>query len=268
MGLKYDKDLGQHILRNPGIVDKIIDRANIKETDTVLEIGSGTGNLTLKLLPKAKKVICYEFDKRLAAELVKRVNQAGLGHKMKLFVGDCMKSDFPHFDLCVSNIPYQISSVLIFKLFKYNFRAAVLLVQHEFALRLVAKPNSPTYSRLSVSSQLFSKIDYCFKVSKKNFNPPPKVESAVVNIRKRLEEPNINLVEFTNFLKICFKRKNKTLKSVFSDNTVLKHVKIEKPELVEILQNYGTKRSNKLEIEDFLEIFLCFKKKKVVFANL
>lgn len=268
MGLKYDKDLGQHILRNPGIVDKIVERAEIKETDTVLEIGSGTGNLTLKLLAKAKKVICYELDKRLASELIKRVNQAGLSHKMQLFVGDCMKSDFPHFDLCVSNIPYQISSVLIFKLFKYNFRAAVLLVQHEFAQRLVAKPNSSAYSRLSVSSQLFAKIDYCFKVSKKNFNPPPKVESAVVKIRKRLEQPSINILEFENFLKICFKRKNKTLSSVFSDKSALKHVNLGKAELTEILEKYGSKRSNKLEIEDFLNIFLKFKLQKVIFTKI
>ncbi|KRH94199.1 dimethyladenosine transferase [Pseudoloma neurophilia] len=268
MAMKFNKDLGQHILKNPGIVDKIIDRAGIKPTDTVLEIGSGTGNLTLKLLTKAKRVICYEYDKKLAAELIKRVKQAGLSYKMKLFIGDCMKSDFPPFDLCVSNIPYQISSVLIFKLFNYNFRAAILMVQHEFAMRLVAKPNSPAYSRLSVSSQLFSKVDYCFKVSKKNFNPPPKVESAVINIKKRLDQPKIDISEFTNFLKICFKRKNKTLSSVFSDNSVLKHVNISKENLPDLLQDFSTYRANKLEIEDFLQLFLSFKQKKVIFAKL
>lgn len=268
MALRFNKDLGQHILKNPGIIDKIIKRAKIKDTDTVLEIGSGTGNLTLKLLTQAKKVICYEYDKKLASELIKRVKEAGMSHKMKLFIGDCMKVDFPHFDLCVSNIPYQISSVLIFKLFKYNFRAVILLVQHEFALRLVAKPNTSEYSRLSVSSQLFSKIDYCFKVSKKNFNPPPKVDSAVINIRKRLDEPKINILEFNNFLKICFKRKNKTLLSVFGDNSVIKHLNIEKSDLSEMLQIYSSKRSNKLEIEDFLQLFLIFKQRKVVFSKL
>lgn len=266
MGIKFNKDLGQHILKNPGIVDKIIDRAQIKETDTVLEIGSGSGNLTIKLLAKAKKVICYEMDKRLAAECIKRVNSAGLSKKMILYVGDCMKVDFPHFDLCVSNIPYQISSVLIFKLFKYNFRAAVLMTQHEFAQRLVAKPSFSCYSRLSVSTQLFSKIEYCFKVSKKNFNPPPKVESAVVKIRKRIDKPDINILEFTNFLKICFKRKNKTLSSVFNDNSVLKSIKLDKMAITAILNNYTSKRANKLEIEDFLQIFLNFKEKKVVFS--
>lgn len=268
MALKFNKDLGQHILKNPGIINKIIERAKIKETDTVLEIGSGTGNLTLKLLSRAKKVICYEYDKKLASELIKRVNHAGMSHKMKLFIGDCMKSEFPHFDLCVSNIPYQISSVLIFKLFKYNFRAAIILVQHEFALRLVAKPNTSPYSRLSVSSQLFSKIDYAFKVSRKNFNPPPKVDSAIVNIKKRIDEPKINITEFNNFLKICFKRKNKTLISVFGDNSIMKHVNIDKSELTDILQCYSNKRANKLEIEDFLKIFLIFKQKKKIFPNI
>lgn len=267
MGMKFNKELGQHILKNPGIIDKIIERADIKETDTVLEIGSGTGNLTMKLLQKAKKVICYEMDKKLAIELIKRVESAGYKNKLKLFVGDCMKNDFPHFDLCVSNIPYQISSVLIFKLFQYHFRAAILMLQHEFALRLVAKPNSSAYSRLSVSSQIFSKVEYCFKVSKKNFNPPPKIESAVVKIKKRSDQPNINLNEFSNFLRICFKRKNKTLNSVFGDNHTSKMIKKEKKEVIQILDDYGKKRANKLEIEDFLKIYINFKQKNTIFTS-
>lgn len=266
MSIRYKKDLGQHILKNPGIIDTIIERANILETDTVLEIGSGTGNLTIKLLAKAKRVICYEKDERMAAELVKRVKSLNLCHKMKLFVGDCMKSDFPHFDLCVSNIPYQISSVLIFKLFGYNFRAVVLMLQHEFALRLVANPGNPDYSRLSVSAQLFSKVEYMFKVSRKNFNPMPKVESAVVRIRKRLEQPSINIEEFANFLRICFKRKNKTLSGVFGDKSVIKMVKKEKREIAEILSVYGTKRANKLQVEDFLQVFFNFKLRQTVFV--
>lgn len=266
MSIQYKKNLGQHILKNPGIIDKIIECSQILETDTVLEIGSGTGNLTVKLLEKARKVICYEKDERMAAELVKRVKSLNLSHKMKLFVGDCMKSDFPHFDLCISNIPYQISSVLIFKLFNYNFRAVVLMLQHEFAMRLVARPGSPEYSRLSVSSQLFSKTEYMFKVSRKNFNPMPKVESAVVKIRKRIDQPNINVPEFENFLRICFKRKNKTLNSVFGDKSTIKKMKRDKTEITAILNTFGIKRASKLNVEDFLQVFLNFKLKRTVFT--
>lgn len=254
------------MLKNPGIIDKIIERSGILETDTVLEIGSGTGNLTVKLLEKAKKVICYEKDERMAAELVKRVRSLNLSHKMKLFVGDCMKSEFPHFDLCISNIPYQISSVLIFKLFNYNFRAIVLMLQHEFALRLVAKPGCSEYSRLSVSAQLFAKIEYLFKVSRKNFNPMPKVESAVVKIRRRCQQPTINVVEFTSFLRMCFKRKNKTLNGVFNSKTVEKMLNKDRKEICAILSDYGAKRANKLDVEDFLQIFLNFKLKNTTFA--
>ncbi|KAF7702767.1 putative dimethyladenosine transferase [Cucumispora dikerogammari] len=259
--MRFNKKLGQHILKNPGIVDSIVKKSLIKETDVVLEIGGGTGNLTLKLLEHAKKVIVYEIDERLASELIKRVNDTPFKNKLQLIVGDCMKHDFPHFDMCVSNIPYQISSPLIFKLMKYDFRKAVLMVQKEFSERLTARPGSHNYCRLSVSVQVLAKPQHLIKVTKKNFNPPPKVDSAVVSIEPR-RKTSLNFKEFDNLLKMCFLRKNKTLASVFNSNTMFNKLKITKDVIIAVLEElkFSDKRANKLDIEDFLTLMLEFKR--------
>ncbi len=103
-----DKAFGQHILKNPLVVQSIVDKAGIKGTDTVLEIGPGTGNLTMKLLEVAKKVIAVELDPRMVAELQKRVQGTDHAHKLQIIHGDVMKVDLPFFDVCVANIPYQV----------------------------------------------------------------------------------------------------------------------------------------------------------------
>jgi 18S rRNA (adenine1779-N6/adenine1780-N6)-dimethyltransferase len=91
--------------------------------------------------------------------------------------GDVLITELPFFDICVANIPYQISSPLVFKLLAHKpvFRCAVLMFQQEFAMRLVAQPGSDLYCRLSVNVQLLAKVDHLMKVSKNNFKPPPKV---------------------------------------------------------------------------------------------
>lgn len=94
----------------------MVEKAAVRPTDVVLEVGPGTGNMTIKLLDKAKKVIACEVDLRLVAELQKRVQGTVYQPKLHIVVGDVLKTDLPFFDLCVANIPYQISSPLVFKL--------------------------------------------------------------------------------------------------------------------------------------------------------
>ncbi|KCZ74043.1 hypothetical protein H311_04995, partial [Anncaliia algerae PRA109] len=105
--MKFNKSLGQHILKNPGVIDTIITKAKIKQTDTILEVGGGTGNLTVKILPHCKKLICIEKDPKMAAELMKRISN---NKKFELILADVLKLDLPYFDLCITNLPYQISS--------------------------------------------------------------------------------------------------------------------------------------------------------------
>lgn len=279
-GINFNKDFGQHILKNPLIVTSMVEKAALRPTDVVLEVGPGTGNMTVKLLEKTKKVIACEIDPRLAAELQKRVQSTPSQNKLQLMIGDVLKTELPFFDVCVANLPYQISSPFVFKLLLHRpfFRCAVLMFQREFAQRLVAQPGDKLYCRLSVNTQLLARVDHLMKVGKNNFRPPPKVESSVVRIEPRNPPPPINFQEWDGLVRICFSRKNKTLGAAFKFTKILelleknyrtrcslKSVPVPpdfdvKREVTELLQKneYDKKRARTMDIDDFLGLLNCF----------
>ncbi|KAL7949553.1 S-adenosyl-L-methionine-dependent methyltransferase [Trichoderma barbatum] len=214
---KFNTNFGQHILKNPGVSDAIVEKAFLKPTDTVLEVGPGTGNLTVRILERAKKCICVELDPRMAAEVTKRVQGKPEQRKLEVLLGDVIKTELPAFDVCISNTPYQISSPLVFKLLSLPNppRCSVLMFQREFALRLTARPGDALYCRLSVNAQFWAKITHIMKVGKNNFRPPPQVESSVVRIEPKMgkDRPNVSWDEWDGLLRVCFVRKNKTLRA-------------------------------------------------------
>ncbi|CAK1367466.1 Dimethyladenosine transferase [Cercospora beticola] len=242
---KMNTDIGQHILKNPGVAQAIVDKADVKQSDIVLEVGPGTGNLTTRILEKAKKVIAVEQDPRMAAELTKRFQGTPAAKKLELILGDVIKMpELPYFDVCISNTPYQISSPLTFKLLATSPspRSCVLMFQREFAMRLFAKPGDKLYSRLSVNCQMWSKVDHVMKVGRNNFNPPPQVESNVVRISPKNPRPQISYDEWDGLLRICFVRKNKVLRSGFLGTTSVMEM---------LTSNYRTFCSqNGIELED------------------
>ena len=210
-------DLGQHVLRNPGIADAIVAKADLKQSDIVLEVGPGSGNLTVKILEKAKRCIAVELDPRMAAEVTKRVQGTPAARRLEVMLGDVIKTELPYFDVCISNTPYQISSPLTFKLLATtpSPRTCILMFQREFAMRLFAKPGDKLYSRLSVNAQMWAKIDHIMKVGRNNFKPPPAVESSVVRLVPKNPRPQVSYEEWDGLLRICFVRKNKTLRASF-----------------------------------------------------
>lgn len=222
-GISFHKSKGQHILKNPLLVDSIVQKSGIKSTDVILEIGPGTGNLTKKLLEAGKSVIAVELDPRMVLELQRRFQGTPLSNRLKVIQGDVLKCDLPYFDICVANIPYQISSPLTFKLLAHRplFRAAVIMFQREFAMRLVAQPGDSLYCRLSVNTQLLARVSHLLKVGKNNFRPPPKVDSSVVRIEPRGPLTPVNFKEWDGLVRICFNRKNKTIGSIFRQKSVL-----------------------------------------------
>ncbi len=220
-----NKARGQHFLENANIIRAIVDKSCVRPTDVIMEIGPGNGNMTQLLLEQASKVFAFEIDTRMISELLKRFPQGTpLGRKLHIVQGDAMKQKWPFFDMMVANLPYQISSPVTFKLLTHSpsFRCAVLMVQREFAMRLVARPGSDVYCRLSANVQLLAKCEHLMKVSKTNFRPPPKVESSIVRIEPRNPRPDINYIEWDGLLRICFSRKNKTLGAVFKNKAVVK----------------------------------------------
>ncbi|KAL8689242.1 MAG: hypothetical protein Q9224_004687 [Gallowayella concinna] len=107
---KMNTNLGQHVLKNPGVAQAIVDKADLKQSDIVLEVGPGSGNLTVKILEKAKRVIAVELDPRMAAEVTKRVQGKPEAKRLEVLLGDVIKTELPYFDVCISNTPYQVYS--------------------------------------------------------------------------------------------------------------------------------------------------------------
>ncbi|EDV92715.1 probable dimethyladenosine transferase [Drosophila grimshawi] len=279
-GIVFNKDFGQHILKNPLVITTMLEKAALRATDVVLEIGPGTGNMTVRMLERAKKVIACEIDTRLAAELQKRVQATPLQPKLQVLIGDFLKAELPFFDLCIANVPYQISSPLIFKLLLHRplFRCAVLMFQREFAQRLVAKPGDKLYCRLSVNTQLLARVDMLMKVGKNNFKPPPKVESSVVRLEPKNPPPPVNFTEWDGLTRIAFLRKNKTLAATFKVNSVMemleKNYKLYRSlrnepleenfniqeKIIGILdeQGMGQSRARSMDIDEFMRLLLAF----------
>lgn len=224
-GMVFNKGFGQHILKNPLVIQAIVEKAAVQPTDIVLEIGPGTGNLTEKLLQSAKRVIAFEIDPRMVAELTKRFHGTPLAGKLQVVRGNCLEQEFPYFDRCVANVPYAISSALIFKLLKKpTFKCAVLMFQREFALRVCAQPGSEAYCRLSVNSQLLARCSHLMKISKNSFNPPPKVESSVIRMDPKHPAPDVDFEEWDGMVKMIFNRKNKKLSSIFKTKTAVQEL--------------------------------------------
>ncbi|ELU42667.1 rRNA (adenine-N6,N6-)-dimethyltransferase [Rhizoctonia solani AG-1 IA] len=213
---------GQHILKNPLVAQGIylylhMTQANLKPTDRVLEVGPGTGNLTVRILERAKHCTAVEMDPRMAAELTKRVQGTPEQHKLNIMIGDFVKAELPYFDVCISNTPYQISSPIVFRLLSHRplFRVAILMFQREFALRLVARPGDALWCRLSANVQMYAKVDHIMKVGKNNFRPAPQVESSVVRIVPIDPPPPLRFEEFDGLTRILFSRRNKTAHANF-----------------------------------------------------
>uniref|UniRef100_A0A8C6JQH1 rRNA adenine N(6)-methyltransferase n=3 Tax=Melopsittacus undulatus TaxID=13146 RepID=A0A8C6JQH1_MELUD len=287
-GILFNTGAGQHILKNPLVVNSIIEKAALRRTDVILEVGPGTGNLTVKMLEKVKKVIACEIDPRLVGELQKRVQGMSLANKLEIRVGDVLKTDLPFFDACVANLPYQISSPFVFKLLLHRpfFRCAILMFQREFALRLVAKPGTKLYCRLSINTQLLARVDHLMKVGKNNFRPPPKVESSVVRIEPKNPPPPVNFQEWDGLVRIAFVRKNKTLSAAFKSSAVEQlldhnyriHCSLHNTEIPEnfkiaekihaVLENtgYSEKRARSMDIDDFISLLHGFNAEGIHFS--
>ncbi|HYA32630.1 MAG TPA: 16S rRNA (adenine(1518)-N(6)/adenine(1519)-N(6))-dimethyltransferase RsmA [Candidatus Bathyarchaeia archaeon] len=198
---------GQHFLIDEQIIENIVNYAEIKSTDTILEIGGGTGNLTRKLAELCYKLIVIEADRLLAEKL-------GSIPDIEVLHGDALRVEFPSFDKTVSNLPYQISSQITFKLLKHPFKCGVLMYQKEFARRMVAAPGSRDYSRLTVCLSYNSKVKQLARVPKKAFNPRPKVDSVIVKLVPTQPRFHVlNEMFFQRFVSALFTQRRKTLKA-------------------------------------------------------
>lgn len=217
MGLKNNKSLGQHWLKDREVLKHIADCADLSQNDTVLEIGPGLGTLTSELLRRSGKVVAVEFDSELARKLPGQFPGKNL---------EVINTDILNFDLSampvgykvVANVPYYITSKIVQMLMTSNNKPsiAVLLVQKEVAERLAAKPGD--MSILAVSVQVYAEVSLGDIVPAELFTPPPKVDSQVVIIKTRPNSliENLNEKDFFRVVKAGFSAKRKKLRSSLS----------------------------------------------------
>jgi 16S rRNA (adenine1518-N6/adenine1519-N6)-dimethyltransferase len=200
------KRFGQHFLHDPRVLDRIVDSLSLARPDFVVEIGPGEGALTHRLAAKVEKLEAIEIDRDLAAALA--------GQGIKVHEADALEFDysaFPQGARIVGNLPYNISTPLLFHLVRYAERVRDMhfMLQLEVVERMVAKPSTAEYGRLSVALQARFAMEKLFNVSKGAFRPPPKVESAVVRL-KPLPQP---LAVDEDLLRRAFSARRKTLKN-------------------------------------------------------
>jgi 16S rRNA (adenine1518-N6/adenine1519-N6)-dimethyltransferase len=209
------RPLGQHFLFDPNILSRIVDCSGVTEEDTVVEIGPGLGRMTGILSERAKKVIAIEFDKRLIGRLQKELAER---KNVEIIQADALK--FPYQDIkgdfrVVANIPYYITTPIIFKLLEYKDKmpSMTLLVQKEVAKRITALPGSRDYGVLSITTQLYTEPEIKFTVSRRAFSPPPKVDSAVLHF-KVSQKPRFRIKAeelFLDIVRTAFSRRRKTI---------------------------------------------------------
>ncbi len=196
--LNPKKSLGQNFLKDENIARKIIAALQLSGDDRVLEIGAGTGVLTKYLIERANQVVAVEIDRHLVEHLRQRY---GAASNFCLHEADILDISWePLLEgstqwKAVANLPYQITSPVLFKFFDHYrlFHSATVMVQKEVAQRIIAAPNSKSYGILSVLSQFYADVIILFDVSRYVFFPRPLVTSAVVQMKfKRdvLVDPN------------------------------------------------------------------------------
>jgi len=195
-----------------GVLERMVDYAQVSSSDTVLEIGAGIGNLTSLLAERAGKVIAIEKDPRLFALAKERLSRY---ENVELHCADFLGMEkLPRFEKVVSNLPFQISSAATFKILESDLKLGVLTYQTEFARRLVAQPGSEDYSRLTVAVRMKAEVELLEEIPPSSFFPPPKVSATIVRLRRANFEPQPkNWGTFERVLKALFQHRRQKVRN-------------------------------------------------------
>ena len=228
-GVRADTNQDQHFLVDDRVLDRLPTYGTDFDTSHVLEIGAGTGALTDRLLGRAERVTAVERDSRLADFLREEFADAIEAGRLDIIEGDALAVDLPEFSVSVSNLPYGISSEILFRLLPRK-RPLVATVQKEFAERMVAAPDTSEYGRLSVTTGHYADCEIVETVPPAAFAPPPAVESAVVRATPRDPAYTVPEEAFLALVRGVFTQRRKTLRNAIRNTT---HITgIEQPQAV------------------------------------
>jgi len=213
MAHKPRKRFGQNFLVDQQIINQIISTISPQKSDNVIEIGPGKGALTFPLIGHLEHINVIEIDRDLISLLLKKNNE-----KICIHESDALVFNFDQFKQnirIVGNLPYNISSPLLFHLLNYrdNIIDMTFMLQKEVVDRIVALPGSRVYGRISVIMQAFFDTELMFVVPKESFDPQPKIESAILYLKTKSEPLVQNSKPLEEIVKIAFSQRRKTLKN-------------------------------------------------------
>ena len=252
---QHKHSLGQNFLKDKSVLTRIIDSVDIKEDDLIIEIGPGQGALTKYLKLFHSNLFCFEIDTR-----VKKYLDNFLDDKTDIIYQDFLTIDLNKFLAdykynklyVIANLPYYITTPIIEKLSNSNleFEAMVLMVQNEVANRLSAIPGTKDYGAITVLLKYLYDVQKLFFVSRKSFDPMPKVDSAVIKLTPRNDGfVATNFDVFNKLVRDAFKMKRKNLKNNLSSYNL--------DIINEVLNKYGLSLSDRAEmvcLDCFIEI--------------
>ncbi len=211
------KRFGQHFLHDAGIIERIVSAIQPRPGDCLVEIGPGTGALSLPLLRRHGQLRVVEFDRDLVARL-RQLQAPGL----EVIEADALKFDFTPLARegerlrLLGNLPYNISTPLLFHLLQQRdcIQDMIFMLQKEVAERICAAPGTPAYGRLSVMAQYFCQTQLLFRVPPGAFTPPPKVDSAVIRLQPcEPELPATDTAALAGLVGAAFGKRRKTLRN-------------------------------------------------------
>lgn len=258
-GFSFTKSLGQNFLIDQNIVDKIIEKSDVKGKN-ILEIGPGIGSMTKSLCKVGKKVVAVEIDKSLKPILEETL---GKENNLEIVFEDILKVDVKKLTdekfngesfKVVANLPYYITTPILINLLKSeaNIDELIVMMQKEVADRIVASPSTKEYGSISVFLRFFGDSEIILKVPKTVFMPQPKVGSAVLKLKLR---ENIELEDVNNLEKVLragFQKRRKTILNSLSSG-----LNIEKSDLKKVLNELDieeNKRAENLDLDDYLAL--------------
>lgn len=261
MNIRPKKHWGQNFLIDQNIQKKIIASCGLKKTDIVLEIGSGTGQMTKPLCEHAGFVYALEIDPDLCRVL--KLNLQNFNN-IEILHHDILKLNFSAYFKNLKkrlkifgNIPYYISSPIIEHLIKHKDKIDVIFItaQKEFAKRIASYPGSKNYGALSCFAQFYTEPSIIFSISKNCFRPVPKVDSCLLRIEPRRESP-VEITDEKMLFKVIragFNKRRKTLRNSLEDI-------ISQEALENFFTQYGINkniRPEDLSLQDFAKLANC-----------
>ena len=250
--VRAKKHLGQHFLKDLGIARDIAHSLSLNNYSKVLELGPGMGVLTQFLIPLDIETFVIEIDKESVSYLKKYYpeldNHLIEGDFLKLPLQEIFKEPIA----IIGNFPYNISSQILFKAIDHKdlIPEIVGMFQKEVAERVVSPPGSKKYGIISVLLQCYYDVEYLFTVDETVFNPPPKIKSAVIRLRRNdRDKLECDEKKFVQVVKTAFGQRRKTLRNALKSLNLVDE---------NTASQYLSLRAEQLSVEDFMNLTSCF----------